>query len=145
MEHQETTTVLFFSFGTFVVIGVGAFGVVVVAFRSMLKGAKFEIIELKGKLDELTARAMDFALGKKKRDIKPEYGELFRAMRGATVLEELHEICFDLGIDHESFDATRRDPFARELINYCVDNSMMKDLMQLLRENSPAVEWPEVV
>lgn len=143
MEHSETVTLVVFSGGTFLIVISIGLSVVVVCLRSMTKGLKLENSQLKAKVDELIAKITDFVASKKVEKLNPRFGALFREMRQSFVLEEVKEICFNLGIDPESFEG-KRDPMARELIVYCSENSQLDDLMAELRLQRPDVEWPKL-
>jgi hypothetical protein len=54
---------------------------------------------------------------------------------------ELHDLCFDLGIDYESLGGGTRDARARELISYLQRRERLGELISLCRARRPSVSW----
>ena len=54
---------------------------------------------------------------------------------------ELHDLCFDLGIDYESLAGGTRDARARELILYLQRRDGLSKLIGLCRKLRPNVSW----
>lgn len=57
-------------------------------------------------------------------------------------LSELHNICFDMGIDYEDLAASSKMAFTRELIVYTQRRGQLNDLIEELRKARPKVAWP---
>lgn len=56
---------------------------------------------------------------------------------------EMETLCFDLGIDKDTFPDLNKIEFAQEIILYCERNGMIQALLALCREQRPHAEWPE--
>ena len=59
-------------------------------------------------------------------------------------LEELHGLCFDLGINFDSLGGSTIDSKARELISICRRQNRLPDLLAACRQQRPHVIWPDV-
>ena len=61
---------------------------------------------------------------------------------------ELHDLCFDMGIDYEDLPGEGRAAKARELVAYCERRSLTSELIKKCSELRPLVSWgastPEV-
>lgn len=58
---------------------------------------------------------------------------------------ELHNLCFDLGIRHESIAGNTIEDKARELIEYCFRRGKLEELVNRCRELRPNMDWSEFV
>jgi hypothetical protein len=58
-------------------------------------------------------------------------------------LEELHSLCFDLGINFDSLAGSTIDSKARELIAYCQRHLRLPDLLAACRQHRPHIAWPD--
>ena len=58
---------------------------------------------------------------------------------------ELHNLCFDLDIKHESIAGDTIEDKARELITYCFRHGMLDALVNRCRELRSHVDWTEFV
>jgi len=58
--------------------------------------------------------------------------------------EEVRTLCFDLGFDYDSLPGQGKDAKIRELIAYCQRHNQVTDLLRLLQEQRPQIEWPSV-
>ena len=54
---------------------------------------------------------------------------------------ELHDLCFDLGIDYESLGGGTRDATVRELILYLQRRDRLGEMIDLCRKMRPSVDW----
>ena len=59
-------------------------------------------------------------------------------------LEELHSLCFDLGINFDSLAGSTIDSKARELIAYCQRHLRLPDLLAACRQQRPHLLWPDL-
>ncbi len=59
-------------------------------------------------------------------------------------LEELHSLCFDLGINFDSLAGSTIDSKARELIAYCQRHLRLPDLLAACRQQRPHIDWPDL-
>ncbi len=59
-------------------------------------------------------------------------------------LREIRTICFDLGINSESFPNSTRDEMVRGLIDYCKRRNKLGDLLDWLKHERPDVDWPDL-
>jgi hypothetical protein len=57
--------------------------------------------------------------------------------------DELHTLCFDLGIKYENLAADTLDGKARELVDYCNRVGKIPDLVVKCRERCPNVSWED--
>jgi hypothetical protein len=55
---------------------------------------------------------------------------LRRLIEESFSTSELHDLCFDLGIDHENLPGQERSARAREIIRYCERHSRLADLLR---------------
>ncbi len=58
---------------------------------------------------------------------------------------ELHNLCFDLDIKHESIAGNTIEDKARELIEYCFRRGRLEELVNRCRELRPNTDWSEFV
>jgi formylglycine-generating enzyme required for sulfatase activity len=66
--------------------------------------------------------------------------ELRRKLAEHFNREELHTLCFDLGIEHENLPDTK-DGMARELVAHCERHGRISDLVAACKRLRPRVEW----
>ena len=59
-------------------------------------------------------------------------------------LEELHSLCFDLGINFDSLAGSTIDSKARELIAYCQRHLRLPDLLAACHQQRPHIAWPDL-
>ena len=57
---------------------------------------------------------------------------------------ELHNLCFDLGVNYENLRGQTLEDKARELITLCHRYNLTESLIQQCRNLRPMVPWPEV-
>lgn len=70
---------------------------------------------------------------------------LRRLLEQRFELEELHTVCFDLGIDYESLAGhDRKDVLSREILERLQQRRQISRLLEWLTENRPDIEIPEV-
>jgi len=55
--------------------------------------------------------------------------------------EDLHSLCFDLGVDYADLPAEGKDGKARELVAYMDRRSRLPELVAMCRKLRPNVEW----
>lgn len=68
---------------------------------------------------------------------------LFKGLTAHFSLSELHDMCFDLGLNHEDIPGNTRSAFARELILYCERRCTVAALLDVCRRDRPQVIWPD--
>jgi hypothetical protein len=56
-------------------------------------------------------------------------------------LEELHDLCFDLGIEYENLPGRTKRGNCRELIAYCQRHGRIPSLLKELNRHRPGVPW----
>jgi hypothetical protein len=60
-------------------------------------------------------------------------------------LEELHSLCFGLGINFDNLEGSALESKARELIAYCQRQNRLSDLLAACRQQRPHVAWPDLL
>jgi hypothetical protein len=75
---------------------------------------------------------------------RPELITLWRLLEQYFVLDELMDLCFQLGIKFENLPGSTLSRKARELVTYCEHRQLLPQLLALCRENRPQVDWPLV-
>ncbi len=58
--------------------------------------------------------------------------------------EEMHTLCFDLGIDYDSLGAQGKAAKARELVAYLARHGRLDELIELGRQQRPDIDWEAV-
>jgi hypothetical protein len=56
---------------------------------------------------------------------------------------QLKTLCFDMGIDYENLPETK-EGMVRELLQYCVRQNRVNELLQICREKRPTIAWPDL-
>jgi Effector-associated domain 7 len=56
-------------------------------------------------------------------------------------VDELHTLCFDLGVDFENLDGTTKSGKARELVGFCERHGQLEPLLVAVRRLRPHVLW----
>ena len=72
--------------------------------------------------------------------------ETYRASLRKNLVEwfndsELHDLCFDMGVDYESLKGEAKSDKARELVAYCERRQIVPDLVVKCKELRPNVSW----
>ena len=72
--------------------------------------------------------------------------ETYRASLRKNLVEwfddsELHDLCFDMGVDYEGLKGEAKSDKARELVAYCERRQIVPDLVAKCRELRPNVSW----
>ncbi len=70
-------------------------------------------------------------------------GALRQAMTDRFSLQEIKDICFDLGIDADSLDSTTKGTLVRELLARLEQRNGRVTLIAWLRANRPDTDWPD--
>jgi formylglycine-generating enzyme required for sulfatase activity len=70
-------------------------------------------------------------------------GALRQAMIDRFSIQEIKDICFDLGIDAEVLDGTTKSSIVRELLILTERRGLGGDLIAYLRTNHSRVDWPD--
>jgi hypothetical protein len=73
---------------------------------------------------------------------RPELVLLWRLLAQYFNLEELTDLCFQLGINFENLPGSTLSRKAQELVVYCERHQLLARLLSLCRENRPQAEWP---
>ena len=105
---------------------------------------KNEIKELKIKIAEIEERLINLNLDIGDNEQPRNYQDDLVNLRVKLIthfnLEELHTLCFDLGIESENFSSPK-EGFVRELISYNVRRGSMPKLVDYCRRMRPNVSW----
>ena len=59
-------------------------------------------------------------------------------------LDDIQNLCWDLGIAYEEFGGGGISAKVRELLGYCVRNGRIPDLLDYCRQERAHVEWPKL-
>ncbi len=71
-----------------------------------------------------------------------EHTDLLHCLQRRFNIDELKTLCFKLGIEHELFNSSNHEAFARELIRYCERNNLYDELVtrcEIKGSGEPAV------
>jgi hypothetical protein len=70
-----------------------------------------------------------------------DVAELRQLLARRFSLGELRDLCFDLGVDYDDLPAEGKAEKARELVAYLERRERISELVEMLRERRPDVDW----
>jgi uncharacterized membrane-anchored protein len=70
----------------------------------------------------------------------PDRATLHRKISGHFTVDEMRQLCFGLGIEHENL-SDRRSTMAMEIVEYCERYVMTDQLVAACRRMRPQVSW----
>lgn len=70
-----------------------------------------------------------------------DHGTLRRQLERSFSLDELHTLCFDLGINEDNVPGSTLESKTRELVKLCERLGRLADLIQLCAERRPTLTW----
>ena len=74
----------------------------------------------------------------------PELAQLRKQMIEYFNLDDLQNLCWDLGIAYEEFGGGGMSAKVRELLGYCVRNGRIPDLLDYCRRERGHIDWPSI-
>jgi tetratricopeptide (TPR) repeat protein len=75
---------------------------------------------------------------------KVSLGELREILKGYFDDDELHDLCFDLGVDYEVLPGQAKGAKARELVAHCYRHGLIPKLIRTGSQYRPHAPWPSV-
>jgi hypothetical protein len=72
---------------------------------------------------------------------RPDTVHLYEQIMAVFSLEEMHDLCFHLGVAAEDIAGDTRSQFARNLVGYLQRRGRLADLVRLARQLRPHLDW----
>lgn len=72
---------------------------------------------------------------------RPDTVHLYEQLLAGFSLDEMHDLCFHLGISHGEIAGDTRNQFARNLVSYLQRRGRLAELVRLARQLRPHLDW----